>query len=140
MLNVLSKPKSLVLTAEQKEQYDASIKYFNKKFNKFYFVYNSPFLKFFFSKKRNEFLEKTKFGRQMASRETEIFKYKVAQAIANGDYTVNHLCHYTFVIEGKSHTYGIAEIDMAIFDTAKMINRNRQQSFSNNNNVINLFT
>lgn len=137
MLNVLNKPKSMVLTAEQKEQYDASIKYFNKNFNMFYFVYNSPFLKLFFSKKRNEFLEKTKFGRQMASRETEIFKYKVAQAIANGDYTVNHLCHYTFVIENKCYTYGIAEIDFAIFETAKMINQKRQQG--HNSNVVNLF-
>lgn len=137
MSNVLSKPESLVLTTEQKEQYDVSIKYFYKNFNKFYFIYNSPLLKFFFAKKRKEFLEKTKFGRQMANRETEIFKYKVAQAIANEDYSVNHLCHYTFIIEGKTYTYGIVEIDQAIFETAKMIKRNMKESF--NNNVINLF-
>lgn len=137
MLNVLSKPESLIFTAEQKEQYDASIKYFNKNIRKFCFIYNIPLLKIFFSKKRKEFIEKTQFGRKIAKREAEIFKYKMAQAIANGDYTVNHLCHYTFVIENKCYTYGIAEIDFAIFETAKMINQKRQQS--HNSNVINLF-
>lgn len=30
----------------------------------------------------------------------------------DGDYTVNHLAHYTFIVDGEDYTFGIIELEM----------------------------
>lgn len=135
-MELLKQPEPVILTAEQKEKYELSRKYFDENVYSYFFFYR--YLSFFFKRKIKEFFEKSDFYFEIRDKERAVFKYKVAQALANDDYEINAFSHYTFHIDGEYHTYGVLEIDEKIFHTAKVLKYNKERLLDKNN-VVQLF-
>lgn len=137
MTQILEAPTALIMTKEEHELYEENRKYCKKYFYMFHLVYCNPVFGSIFSKKKARFLEKMSLLKEFNRKKSKIFKYKVAQAIASDNYSVNeHFGHYTFGVDGKSHTYGIAEIDPNIFETAKFL---KKQNNNKKDNVVSIF-
>lgn len=138
--NTLLKPFSkIVLNDSDKRRYEESYRYFKENQYKFFFLYNSSIIGFLFKKKKREFLEKTAFF-DAISRHNALYRaYKMAELIANEDYSVNHLSHYIFDIDGKKEIFGIIEIHPCIFYTANILKSKIKKDTQKETVVINLF-
>lgn len=135
-MELLKQPEPVILTTKQKEKYEISRKYFDENVYSYFFFYR--YFSFFFKKKIKEFFEKSDFYFEIRDKQRAVFKYKIAQALANDEYEQNGFGHYIFNIDGESHTYGVMEIDDKIFYTAQILKYNRERQVERNN-VVQLF-
>lgn len=85
---ILNKPEPVILTFEEKEKYEKSKTYFYKHAQAYLFFYKQ--FSFFFKKRIKNFIKESDYYLEIRDKEKAVFKYKVAQAIANDDYEVNH--------------------------------------------------
>jgi hypothetical protein len=75
-----------------------------------------------FKAKIEEFEQTVKFFIKKSHEISERKFHRIAYNYAIGNYTVNHLCHYEFDIDGKSIIFGILELEMyGIIEASKKI-------------------
>lgn len=136
MSKILEAPPALFSTKEEEEKYNEIKEYCKKYFYVFSLIYSNPYFGSFFFGKRKKFQEKMDMLYALSERKKDIFKYKVAQAIAGGKYSENKY-QYTFWVDGKSHTFNVNEVDPAIFETAHFLKEEKARKMESN--VVSIF-
>lgn len=102
----------MFLNANQFLSIDNSKKFYTKNINYYLYLYkpfNNINKKFFKNKIKSFFLKSEPYLKYIDI-EKRLLKNKLINAIANEEYKVNHLNHYSFYIDGNHYIYGVVEI------------------------------
>lgn len=135
MVSKISETNNL-FTAEEYKIIMLSREYYYKKnfLNDFFYEKINNIFPFIFKNKVNEFYSNTKAFRQYYKTQQNFIRQRIIMALALDDFTVNHLSHYKFNIDGVEYVYSITNI-YDLFDEVNVIkNRLKEKHKSTEHN------